>query len=74
MVECCGRIVDILYREWGREFTERRLEDFKKSPLESNFYILRGSIRDAVKAWGATTTKQAAMVREPNELMESAPG
>ena len=64
VVECCGAIIDLVFREWGREFAEKILRDFANDPLKSYNYTLRSSIRDAVKAWSLKAYKEANESRE----------
>ncbi|MBI2609614.1 hypothetical protein HYW53_00365 [Candidatus Giovannonibacteria bacterium] len=60
VVECCGRVVDILFGEWGKEFAEKLLTRFGEAPLEEKFYILRSSIKDAVKKWSIKAAEASA--------------
>ena len=64
VVECCGGIVDVVFGEWGSEFTERKLEEFTENPYRAIFYTLRSSIKDAVSAWSIKARKQLGEVRE----------
>ncbi|MDP3785131.1 MAG: hypothetical protein Q8R12_03600 [bacterium] len=64
VVECCGRIADVIFGQWGSKFTERRLEEFTKNPLCTDFHILRGSIKDVVSAWSIEAQKQLGEVQE----------
>ena len=57
VLECCGAIIDHLYREWGSEFTSQRLDEFRQSPLDAEFGLLRIELPDAVRAWAAKANK-----------------
>lgn len=39
--ECCGKIIDRIYSEFGEVFAMAFLEDFAKNPIDSNFGYLR---------------------------------
>ncbi|MBI4132894.1 MAG: hypothetical protein HY473_02310 [Candidatus Sungbacteria bacterium] len=51
VLECCGALIDQVYREWGDEFTERVLGEFGEQPLDNRFSFLRRAIGGAVREW-----------------------
>ena len=42
--ECCGKAVDVLYEEFGEEFTIAFLDDFAKNPTDFRFALLRRAL------------------------------
>lgn len=49
VMECCGRIIDMLYEEWGEDFTTAFLEDFASDPSDIRFGFLRFHLPDILK-------------------------
>lgn len=47
--QCCGKLIDILYQQWGVEFFERRLSDFEKEPRSCNNHYMRLQLEKAVR-------------------------
>lgn len=70
VLECCGAIVDRLYREWDQTFTSRRLAEFRGAPLNREFGLLRIELRDAIVCW-ARVAEQAA--REATDTAAAVP-
>ncbi len=47
--ECCGRLVDLLYEEFGSAFAIRHLQEFADNPGGSEFGYLRWVISDLLR-------------------------
>ncbi len=47
--ECCGKAVDILYREFGQEFVRAFLEDFSKNPGGEKFVFFFQLLLEALE-------------------------
>lgn len=73
VVECCGVVVDRLYRDWSEEFTEERLRYFGTDPLSDYFASLRDAIQKAAKDWGEAVTKKVEEKRDLDQLMAELP-
>ena len=48
--ECCGKAIDVLYEEFGEDFTMAFLHDFANNPSDSKFGLLRQVLVDLTKA------------------------
>lgn len=57
VLECCGSVMDGLYREWGQTFTSRRLDEFRQSPLDRKFGLLRIELQNAINRWARMAEK-----------------
>lgn len=47
--ECCGKAIDILYKEFGLEFCLAFLEDFANNPTDDRFGLLKIVLKDLPK-------------------------
>jgi hypothetical protein len=45
VMDCCGKVVDDLYKQLGVDFAIATLEDFGKSPLDPSFGLFRRVLR-----------------------------
>jgi hypothetical protein len=41
VIECCGRMVDTLYEQFGDDFTRRKLTDLSENPTGAEHTLLR---------------------------------
>lgn len=57
VLECCGKLADDLYHEWGTTFTERTFAEFRESPLNPKFQIFRQLLKLALSDWLAAAKK-----------------
>ena len=64
ILECCGSVMDGLYREWGGKFMEHTLDEFGRSPLDPKFGFLRFYIQNAVKKWQQAAVAAAEQSHE----------
>jgi hypothetical protein len=48
VLQCCGRVIDILYQQWGLQFFQKTLTAFQKEPLSCDNYVIRMLLKDAV--------------------------
>lgn len=48
--ECCGRIVDMIYDEWGDEFAKAFLYEFAQNPGDKKFADLRWTLGSVLGA------------------------
>lgn len=51
VMDCCGKLVDVIYGEWKRGFMDKYIEEFSIDPLGSEFYIFRNSLPQAIESW-----------------------
>ncbi|KKT57475.1 MAG: hypothetical protein UW81_C0021G0003 [Candidatus Giovannonibacteria bacterium GW2011_GWC2_44_9] len=72
VMECCGKLVDIVYKEWKNNFVEHFLEEeFSAAPLDNKFYVLRGTLLHAIGKWKAKAEKTR---EEANKVVKLAVG
>lgn len=55
--ECCGRAADILYGEFGEEFTRQFLYDFAENPTDPRFGVLLIVLENALTQAGKKATE-----------------
>lgn len=60
--DCCGAIIDRLYREWGEMFALEFLKDFAKNPVDPKFRILRMALLEALSRAAANVGKISSEV------------
>lgn len=58
--ECCGAIIDWVYKESGEEFAIRFLEEFSENPGDPRFSVFRMELGDCL----AKATKKATEVND----------
>ena len=46
--ECCGKMIDMLYREWEEDFAIKFVREFGKNPLDLKFTTFRMSLSTAL--------------------------
>ncbi len=51
ILQCCGKLIDILYQQWSMEFFQKTLTDFQKDPLSCDNYVTRMLLEDVIKIW-----------------------
>jgi hypothetical protein len=51
VLQCCGKLIDILYQQWGKEFFERTLSDFKNNPRSCDNHFIRAHLEDTLRLW-----------------------
>jgi hypothetical protein len=68
--DCCGAVLDIVYRESGREFAEAFLEEFADNPADVRFYTFRSALQDAVKKAAKNLAETSAAVAEISAAVE----
>lgn len=44
--QCCGKVIDILYQQWGRDFFERTLSEVKNNPHSIDNIFSRDDIKN----------------------------
>src|SRR3989344_7141969 len=72
VMECCGKLVDIVYGEWKNNFAEHFLgEEFFAAPLDNRFYILRSTLLRAVGKWKVEAEKARSEAAEAAESATS---
>src|SRR3989338_6281775 len=60
VMECCGKVVDVVYREWKEEFAQHYLEaEFASDPLANKYYAIRSIILRVSLLWRAKADKQS---------------
>jgi len=62
--ECCGAILDMLYKESGEEFTEAFLEEFAKNPTSPRFSMLLTTLYEVCTKAHDTTLKTAKLLEK----------
>ncbi len=67
--ECCGRVADILYGEFGDVFVIQFLHDFEGNPLDPKFGLFRMVLKDSLKR---IQEKSQAMAVEAEGLQQLA--
>ncbi|QQG42282.1 MAG: hypothetical protein HYW15_02065 [Candidatus Giovannonibacteria bacterium] len=69
VMECCGKLVDIIYSEWKNNFAEHFLgEEFFANLLDNRFYILRGTLLRAIEKWKREADEARNKAAEAEEL------
>jgi len=48
VLQCCGKLIDILYQQWGTEFFEKTLTAFQNDPLSCDNDGIRMLLEDAI--------------------------
>ncbi|MFA6228279.1 MAG: hypothetical protein WC668_03810 [Patescibacteria group bacterium] len=71
VMECCGAVVDRLYREWGNRFTGLKLHQFAHSPTNRDFILLRGDLNDALCEAAAVASKVITDINQAQGRMEA---
>ena len=46
---CCGKLIDILYQQWGKDFFKKTLSEFKKNPFAVDNTSIRENIKEVLK-------------------------
>lgn len=59
VMECCGRAVDLIYSEWGKDFMEQLLHEFMRDPLNEKFLVLKLGLKEAAEAWDEAIKESA---------------
>lgn len=47
VLDCCGKLIDILYQQLGKDFFERTLAEFRKDPFANDNTSTRVNIQEA---------------------------
>jgi len=66
--QCCGSIIDRVYRELGKVFAFAFMEEFAENPGDIRFYTLRCVLNDALKK---AAKKLAEVSRQVAEISEA---
>ncbi len=61
VMECCGKVIDVLYDEWHRLFFKATLAKFKNDPLSEEHYYFREAIHSTVREWKARAVAAVAI-------------
>jgi len=49
ILQCCGKLIDILYQQWGTEFFEKTLTAFQEDPLSCDNDGIKMLLEDAIE-------------------------
>ncbi|MFA5124639.1 MAG: hypothetical protein WC473_02325 [Patescibacteria group bacterium] len=71
VMECCGAVIDRLYREWGSRFTSLQLHQFAKDPTSRDFLLLRGDLDDALRVATTLICKVITDVNQAQSRLEA---
>ena len=69
--ECCGAIIDYVYRELGEVFAIAIIEEFANDPSASKFYILLETIKGAMKEAAKKLAEASEQVGEISKTIAS---
>jgi hypothetical protein len=65
--ECCGAIIDYVYRELGEAFVIAFFEEFAEDPGNIRFFTFRSALQDAVKEAAKKLAEVSTEVAEISE-------
>jgi len=69
--ECCGVILDRVYRESGEEFVLAFLREFAENPAASRFFVLRRVLVDKLEKAAKILDKVAAEVGKAKQSIKT---
>jgi len=55
--ECCGKAIDILYRELGEEFTKAYIKEFAENPADPRFFFFLDMLSKTLEAAAKRTNE-----------------
>ena len=62
--ECCGRAIDMIYREFDEQFAERFVHDFVVNPADPHFTIFLMTLGEALPRAARKAEELAAKTKE----------
>lgn len=69
--ECCGAVIDHVYRELGEEFAIAFIEEFADNPADFKYHILLVTIKNAMKKTAKKLAEVSEEVAEISEVAET---
>jgi hypothetical protein len=69
--ECCGAVIDHVYRELGEEFAIAFIEEFANNPADFKYHILLVTIKEAMKKAAKKLDEVSGQVAEISEAVQA---
>jgi len=69
--ECCGGIIDIVFKESGEEITRAYLKEFAENPTSPEFYIFREVLVETLKKAKENIRKTCKPLKEAQAHLDN---
>lgn len=71
VMDCCGRLVDVLYEEWGETFTLAFIKEWKQNPLDTRYRFFTMILQEAARR---AVVKGNGLVQDVKDISDSVSG
>ncbi|MFA6594347.1 MAG: hypothetical protein WCT16_03775 [Candidatus Buchananbacteria bacterium] len=71
VMECCGAVIDRLYKEWGGRFSGLKLHQFAKSPTSPNFSDLRQDLNNNLREAMTAASKVITDINQAQDRLKA---
>lgn len=68
--QCCGRVIDVVYAEWGEDFTTAFLEDFAENPTDPRFILLQRILPDILRRAQMKIEETSKVINKCQQIMK----
>ncbi len=67
--ECCGKVIDILYKELAEDFTQAYLEEFARNPTNPRFFFFLDKLSKVLEVAAKKVNETSAAISSSKESL-----